>query len=205
MFSKLENSINTIIGRQVISVERKLVLEPLIKYIQKKCDEELSINLNFICTHNSRRSHFAQIWAQVASSYYNLKSVSCFSGGVEVTSLYAMVYKTIIKQGFQISLIESQSNPIFAIKYAENALPIIGFSKKYNDQLNPSSKFAAILTCTSAEENCPVIDGAELRIAIAYEDPKFADDTSNATEIYLQKSIEIAAEIFYVCSKITTQ
>ena len=44
-----------------ISEERNEVLEPLIQYVQDKVHMNKVVNLNFICTHNSRRSQFSQI------------------------------------------------------------------------------------------------------------------------------------------------
>ena len=38
--------------------------------------ENQAIRLNFICTHNSRRSHLSQIWAQTMAAYYNIKNVN---------------------------------------------------------------------------------------------------------------------------------
>ncbi len=55
----------------LIPASRKKELELLRDFILKKKGKT---NLIFICTHNSRRSHLAQIWAQIASNYYNLKA-----------------------------------------------------------------------------------------------------------------------------------
>jgi arsenate reductase len=52
-----------------------------------------------------------------------------------------------------------------------------GFSKKYDDEFNPKSEFAAIMTCSQADGGCPFIAGAEKRIPITYEDP--FDNTLN--------------------------
>lgn len=48
-----------------VTIDRKELLKPLIDYIQSKVTQQKEIRLNFICTHNSRRSHLAQVWAQV--------------------------------------------------------------------------------------------------------------------------------------------
>ena len=68
-----------------ISDERKSVLQPLIDYIKSKREKGQAIRLNFICTHNSRRSQFSQIWAQTAADYFEIPTF-CYSGGVEVTA-----------------------------------------------------------------------------------------------------------------------
>ena len=185
-----------------ISNDRKNILQPLIDYIQGKVNSKKPVNLNFICTHNSRRSHLSQVWAQTSASFYNIDNVHCYSGGTEKTALFPKVAETLENQGFQILKIADNINPIYAIKFDENSLPIIGFSKKYDDPFNPVSNFAAIMTCSQADEGCPFISGAEKRIPITYEDPKISDDTTEQTEVYQQRSIEIATEMMYVFSQI---
>lgn len=185
-----------------ISNDRKNILQPLIDYIQGKVNSKKPVNLNFICTHNSRRSHLSQVWAQTSASFYNIDNVHCYSGGTQETALFPKVAETLSNQGFQILKIADNINPIYAIKFDENCLPIIGFSKKYDDAYNPNSNFAAILTCSQADDGCPFISGAEKRIPITYEDPKISDGTTNQTEVYQQRSIEIATEMMYVFSQI---
>ena len=186
-----------------ISNDRKNILQPLIDYIQGKVNSKKPVNLNFICTHNSRRSHLSQVWAQTSASFYNIDNVHCYSGGTAETALFPKVIETLSNQGFQIFKIADSNNPIYAIKYDENSSPIIGFSKKYNDAFNPISNFAAILTCSQADDGCPFIAGAEKRIPITYEEPKISDGTLQQTEIYKQRSIEIATEMMYIFSQIT--
>ena len=69
-----------------IPEERKALLQPLIDYIKTKNEVNEPIRLNFICTHNSRRSHLSQIWAQTMADYYGIKNVTCYSGGTEAIS-----------------------------------------------------------------------------------------------------------------------
>lgn len=185
-----------------ISNDRKNILQPLIDYIQGKVNSKKPVNLNFICTHNSRRSHLSQVWAQTSASFYNIDNVHCYSGGTQETALFPKVAETLENQGFQILKIADNINPIYAIKFDENSLPIIGFSKKYDDPFNPVSNFAAIMTCSQADEGCPFIAGAEKRIPITYDDPKISDGTTNQTEVYQQRSIEIATEMMYVFAQI---
>lgn len=202
MNKALKNTVKEILKINTVSNQRKTILQPLVAYIQEKVNNNQIINLNFICTHNSRRSHLAQIWAQFAAAYYNIQNINCYSGGTQETALFPKVAETLSNQGFQILKIADNINPIYAIKFDENCLPIIGFSKKYDDAYNPNSNFAAILTCSQADEGCPFIAGAEKRIPITYEDPKISDGTLQQTEIYKQRSIEIATEMMYVFSQI---
>ena len=201
LFPEIEKVINTL-NFESISDERKIVLQPLIDFIQGKANNNQEIRLNLICTHNSRRSHLSQVWAQTAAAHYNIKNVFCYSGGTEATAMFPMAAKTLAKQGFQIKTIAEGNNPVYAIKYAENAHPIIGFSKTFDDDFNPQSEFAAILTCSSADQGCPFIAGAEKRIPITFEDPKAFDNTPQQAEKYEERSVQIATEMFYVFSQI---
>ena len=188
---------------QNISEERKTILQPLIDFIQQKVNDRQDININFICTHNSRRSHLSQVWAQAASAHFNIPNVYCYSGGTEETALFPKVAETLINQGFSIFKISENNNPVYAIKYSDNALPIIGFSKKYDSPFNPVSAFAAIMTCSQADGGCPFIAGAEKRIPITFEDPKISDNRSEQPQVYAERSLQIATEMFYVFSKIS--
>lgn len=201
LFPEIEKVTNAL-NFESISEDRKIILQPLVDYIQGKASNGKEIRLNLICTHNSRRSHLSQVWAQTAAANYGIKNVFCYSGGTEATAMFPMAAKTLAKQGFQINTIAEGSNPVYTIKYTENEHPIIGFSKTFDDDFNPKSEFAAILTCSSADQGCPFIAGAELRIPITFEDPKAFDNTPQQAEKYEERSVQIATEMFYVFSQI---
>ena len=202
MYAQLAETIKQCIDLQTVDEERKSILQPLVDFVQQKVDSRQEVNLNFICTHNSRRSHLAQVWAQVASVRFNIPNVHCYSGGTEETALFPKVVETLSNQGFGIFKIAGGINPVYAITYSENALPIIGFSKKYDSPFNPVSAFAAVMTCSQADGGCPFIAGAEKRIPITFEDPKIADDTPRQAQVYAERSLQIAAEMCYVFSRI---
>jgi arsenate reductase len=201
MYPTLQQSITQIAAHSV-AVERQEVLQPLIEYIQSKVIGNQPIRLNFICTHNSRRSHLSQVWAQTMGTHFGVQNLSCYSGGTEATALFPKVAETLLKQGFTIQPISEGTNPVYAIKYSPNEPAIMGFSKCFDDAFNPQSEFAAIMTCSSADEGCPFIAGAEKRLPIRYEDPKAFDNTPLMEVKYAERSIEIAAEMYYVFSKI---
>ena len=187
---------------QTIAKERKDTLQPLIDFIRSKFEQQSEIRLNFICTHNSRRSHLSQVWAQTAAHYYGIQNVYCYSGGTEATALFPKVAETFSDSGFTIRKLSEGNNPVYAIKFSENEAPIIGFSKTYDDQFNPESQFVAIMTCSQADGGCPFIAGAEKRIAVTYDDPKAFDNAPEQTEKYHERSLQIATEMFYVFSQI---
>jgi arsenate reductase len=187
---------------ETITPERRLVLQPLIDFIQEKVSNATEVRLNFICTHNSRRSHLSQVWAQAAAAYFNIDSVFCYSGGTEATALFPMAAATLQRSGFTITKLSEGNNPVYAIKYTDNEHPIIGFSKTYDNSFNPQAQFAAILTCSQADGGCPFIAGAEKRIPITFEDPKAFDNSPEQAEKYHERSLQIATELFYVFSQI---
>ncbi len=188
------------VKEQSISEERMQVLQPLIDYIQKKIDERGEVNLNFICTHNSRRSQFAQIWAQTAADLYGIPA-RCYSGGVEVTAFNERAVDSIKRFGFGVTS-GGNTNPVYKIQHSSHGRPIRAFSKLFDDPENGAENFAAVMTCSHADENCPYIPGTEQRIPVRYDDPKEFDDTPIEAEKYDERSLQIAAEMFYVFSKI---
>ncbi|MFD2916069.1 arsenate-mycothiol transferase ArsC [Psychroserpens luteus] len=203
LFLGIENLIKSL-QPETISEERKAVLQPLIEFIQLKVSNNQDIRINFICTHNSRRSHLSQVWAQTMAYHFNIKNVFCYSGGTEATALFPMAAKTLENSGFEVRTISEGKNPVYSIKYAANEHPIIGFSKKLDDDFNPKSEFAAIMTCDSANEACPIVLGAEKRIPITFKDPKAFDNTPQQAEKYNERSLQIATELFYVFSQINS-
>lgn len=201
MFSELKNTIKSITEISVTN-ERKEVLNPLIDYIQGKVNSNKEIRLNFICTHNSRRSHLSQIWAQTMAFKFGIKNVFCYSGGTEATAMFPKVAETLVNQGFQIQKLSQEQNPVYAVKFSENQHPIVCFSKAYYNEFNPKSQFGAIMTCNNADEGCPMVFGAEARFPIKYDDPKAFDGTDLMNSKYAERSLEIASEMYFVFSQI---
>lgn len=201
MFSALASAIEGLKDVPV-SKERQQTLQPLTAFIQDKVTHNQDVNINFICTHNSRRSHLSQIWAQALASYFKVPNVACYSGGTQVTAIYPMVIKTLKNSGFDIQQLSEGSNPVYAIKYAQNKPPIMGFSKIMDHAFNPASNFAAVMTCSQADAGCPFVPGAECRLPMTYDDPKAFDGTPLQEEKYQERSLQIAAEMYHVFSQI---
>ena len=95
-----------------ISNERKELLELLAAHISNLLKCKKDVKLNFICTHNSRRSHMGQIWAQTAAEYFSVANVYCFSGGTEVTAFNPRAVKAIKNAGFLVEQTNESENPI---------------------------------------------------------------------------------------------
>jgi len=188
---------------KTIPDSRRAVLQPLIDYVQTRVDAGSEIRLNFICTHNSRRSHLSQVWAQAAAAYYAIPRVHCYSGGTEATALYPEAARALEAAGFEVLQLSQGANPVYAIKYGANEPPVIGFSKTYDAGFNPQSGFAAVMTCSQADAGCPFVAGAEKRFPVTYEDPKAFDTTPQQRAKYQERSLQIATEMAYVFSNVT--
>jgi len=182
---------------------RRAALKPLIAYVQAKVDAGSAIRLNFICTHNSRRSHLSQAWAQGAAAHYGIPRVHCYSGGTEATALYPEAARALEAAGFEVLQLSAGANPVYALKYGPNAPAVIGFSKTYDAAFNPQSGFAAVMTCSQADAGCPFVAGAEKRFPVTYEDPKAFDGTPEQREKYAERSRQIATEMAFVFSSVT--
>lgn len=185
-----------------IQENRKTILTKIANFILQKQKENKPINLIYICTHNSRRSHFGQVWAHVAARYYNINNVNAFSGGTEATSFNSNAINSLKRVGFAIQPISNEKNTRYHVLYDDNENPILCFSKTYDASENPKKEFAAIMTCSDAEKNCPFIPSVELRIGTTYDDPKAYDNTALQDAKYDERCKQIALETLYVFSLI---
>lgn len=198
----LEDTVERLTGEfHLIPFERKELLGALSAFIEEKKRRNEAIDLNFICTHNSRRSHIAQLWAQAAAYYYAIPGVTTFSGGTEATAFNPRAVRAMKETGFEIVEVAQGDNPVYAVTYSESASPIKVFSKKYDDPVNPKKGFAAIMTCSHADANCPVVTGASKRIPITYDDPKDFDGTPQEEAKYRERVLEIGREMLYAFSR----
>jgi arsenate reductase (thioredoxin) len=202
MFEKIKKYTDELVQEfDLIPNERKVLLERISHYIAEKKSKKKEINLMYVCTHNSRRSHFGQIWAAVATDYYNIPNVNTFSGGTEATAFNINAINSLKRVGFKIEQEDTNDNPRYRIFHDDSQKSSVCFSKVYDHPQNPEKEFAAIMTCGDAEENCPFIPGVELRIATTYEDPKTFDNTAQQDEKYDERCKQIARETMYVFFK----
>ncbi len=179
------------------SNKRKELLDSLANYIFNKVKEKKEIKLILICTHNSRRSIMAQIWAQTAAEYYGIPNIQCYSGGTEATAFNPNAVKAVRDAGFEVEKMDESENPKYLVTYSENSEPLKCFSKIYGDSFNPQKDFAAIMTCSDADANCPIVLGAEARFPVKYDDPKEFDGTDLETEKYAERFEQIGIEMLY--------
>lgn len=168
-------------------------------YMARAARQNDTAHLHFICTHNSRRSHMAHLWAAaLAWRFLPGLRVACYSGGTEATALHPNAKAALEQCGFEFTTFAPGPNPVYQVRYAKDAPPIQVWSKRYDDATCPRDGFAAIMTCSEAYEACPVVPGAALRVALSYPDPKESDGTEQAGYIYHRRALEIGAELWHI-------
>lgn len=182
---------------------RASALQSLAQYMKGKISERKPVRLNFICTHNSRRSHFGQVMAQVLASHLNLPDVDTFSGGTEATAFHPNAVAALEELGLLIEKLDDTNNPHYRI--ITDGTITEAFSKVYSHDVNPKNNFAAIMVCSSADAGCPIVIGAEKRISLPFEDPKISDGTPEQAKTYRERALQIGTELAWAFSRATLQ
>jgi len=200
--SKTKDFFESSIKNVKIAAQRKEILSKIaVKIATHYTSNNNRVNINFICTHNSRRSQLGQVWSFFAGNYFNI-NVNTFSGGTEVTAFHRNTVNTLKEVGFIFKVEEfSHTNPVYNISFNGSKKSIVGFSKIYDDPINLDPYFV-ITTCDSADENCPFIPEAIHRFHLPYTDPKHSDNTSHQSETYLKTNKEIAAQIYFLFKEV---
>lgn len=197
----LQRTIDELVLRfDAIPDDRRSTLELVATFVAERLASRKPIELTFICTHNSRRSQMAQVWAAVAAAHYDVTGVATYSGGTEVTAFNLRAVQAMRRAGFVIED-PGGDNPHYRVRYSDDAPMVDCFSKTYDDAINPKSDFVAVMTCSQADEACPVVHGAALRVLIRYDDPKASDGTSEEAKTYDARCRQIGTEMLYLISR----
>ena len=182
----------------LIPEERKEILVEIAQEISKQLEDKGESSVIFVCTHNSRRSQLSELWMRAAAQHYKIDQLQSFSGGTEVSAFNKRMVDALIRTGFYILKKEEQVNPSYYARLDQNESPVRMFSKKYDDPYNPQGDFIAVMVCAQADKECPFVPGADARIALPYEDPKYADNTPEEQAVYDAKVQEIGREIIFM-------
>ena len=86
-----------------ISDQRKSILDEIALYMHteiKKNNGEKEFKVVYLCTHNSRRSHFAQVWGHIAALYFGIENIKVFSGGTVATACHPNTVSALEYIGF---------------------------------------------------------------------------------------------------------
>jgi len=183
--------------------QRRDQLEQLAAFVRERAHAGQPVALTFICTHNSRRSHMAQLWAQVAAHHFGINGVETYSGGTEATAFNPRAVAALERAGFLIEATTAGANPVCAVRFLADMEPMTCFSKVYDQAPNPTEGFCAVMTCGEADAACPIVFGAAERISIPYDDPKSADGSAEETAVYDERCRQIAREMLFAFSRIS--
>ncbi len=182
---------------EVPPAERVERLQPLADEIAGRLAAGEDVDLIFICTHNSRRSHLAQIWAWAGAQQFGLDGVHTWSGGTEATAFNPRAVAALERAGFEIERGPEDDNPVYTVQ-GEGGATTECFSKEFRHPENPMSGFVAVMTCSDADEACPIVPGAAARFGVTYVDPKQSDGTAEETATYDARCAQIAREMLWV-------
>lgn len=127
----------------LILPERKEKLNALAVIAKKELAEKGVLRMNFICTHNSRRSHIAQLWAWAAAEQFGVGPFEGYSGGTEATAFNPKTVAAMRRAGFIIGDADGD-NPRYPVRLEESGLPQEFFSKIFDSPANPSKDFIAL-------------------------------------------------------------
>lgn len=200
MNSIIEGKIAALIAQfNSIPKERQAILDSLRDAIADSLNKNHTVDLLYVCTHNSRRSHFGQVAGTLAAAYFGFDTVQCYSAGTEVTAMNAKAVNALVDFGFSVATNDATDNPVYSFEL-EKVPTIKCFSKRFDDESIPKGNVIAIMTCTDAEQNCPFIPGAVRRIPLPYNDPKQSDGSGKEKEVYAERFQQILTEALYVFS-----
>lgn len=195
--TKLHTELNE--AHTAISSERKEELITLAASITASIEKFGFAKIISVCTHNSRRSQLMQIMLQFFADITGNDKVFTFSGGTEGTAFNHRMVAALRHFGFDLLVDTPDDNPVYKLFYEqEEAKKDFYFSKKYDNAYNPSEDFIAVMVCTEADTDCPIVPGAFQRLSLPYIDPKVADDTPEEEESYRSKVLEIGREMAFV-------
>ncbi|MBT8229512.1 MAG: protein-tyrosine-phosphatase [Bacteroidia bacterium] len=180
-----------------ITQERRALLD---RFTNMLSDFERPIKVNFICTHNSRRSQLAELLFHVISRELGMEDIQSYSGGTEATAFNSRMVDALRRFGFKLVAQGLKDNPLYILQYGGDEKYF--FSKVYDNAFNPDKDFIAVTVCSDAETNCPIVHGATQRFHLGYKDPKAYDGTVEESQRYDEKIIEIGTELYYVLSRL---
>lgn len=183
----------------LVPQHRQVILKNLIAYVVKK---KAKCGLIYVCTHNSRRSQMAQVWSFIISRNHGFHDIRSFSAGTEVTAFNERALEAISRAGVTIEQMSEGENPQYRIHSSDDVRTLLTFSKLIEDPINPVNNFATIMTCSAADDNCPIIAEADERISLRYADPKTSDGTPDEEKIYDERCFQIATELMYVFGEV---
>ena len=199
--------------------DRRELLLQAAEGISRRAADMSPVNLLFVCTHNSRRSQFAQLWAAFAMQQLKADRLRSYSCGTEATACNPRTVAALRRAGVTVTTDKEEENatadnPHYRCSLtSENQKAVASsasgrdhvelFSKAFGHPSLPTENLVAMMCCDEADKNCPVVPGALLRVALHYRDPKIADGTPQEAAAYDERNLQIASEMLFLMRHIS--
>lgn len=181
--------------------ERQITAANTIReWIQRRRREGRPASVIIVCTGNSRRSILGSTLGNIAAAWAGDPDVRFFSGGTAPSAFNPRTIRALQAVGVAITPLAEQAipgdagevNPKYLIQWGTAPVSqTVEFSKHYSNPVNPQTDFCAVMVCSDAADNCPVVLGASLRVALSFEDPKDYDGTAEEAAMYAQRRDQI--------------
>ena len=189
----------------MISPAHREAGEKLAEWIAAHYEPGKPLHVTIVCTGNSRRSALGAAMGNVAAAYYGLPELRFHSGGTAPTAFNSRTITALQATGFDIDATGREAprgepkteNPVYHVAWGQG-LESLEFSKLYHDSANPQEGFAALMVCSEADEECPVVKGAAMRISMPFLDPKIYDGSSYETAKYAERRDDIGRVLLAV-------
>jgi hypothetical protein len=118
----------------------------------------------------------------LAAAYFGMPDIRFHSGGTAPTAFNPRTVSALKAIGFDVESTGKEAergepttqNPVYRVSWGDG-LEALEFSKRHGDATNPQNGFAALMVCSEADEACPFVKGATLRLSMPYLDPKIYD------------------------------
>jgi arsenate reductase len=157
-----------------------------------------SLHVTVVCTGNSRRSILGSSMGNLAAAYIGMPEIRFHSGGTAPTALNPRTVAALKAIGFEVDPTGKEAkrgepnapNPVYRVSWGEG-FETEEFSKHYGDKSNPQEGFAALMVCGEADEACPFVKGATLRVSMPYLDPKIYDEGAYESAKYAERRDDI--------------
>ena len=170
MNNKLDSYIQKIENFKPVKEEEEIIFNTI-----NKLNSYLNLcrDIVFVCTHNSRRSIYCEVWGKIIANKYS-KNINFYSAGTKKTSVYGEVIKSFSRLGIKSKTLEEI-------------------------QLD---KFICIFTCSKAERSCPIDTRSIVNIPLLFDDPKKFDGLKNERIEYQKTCSQIAEKINFILKRI---
>ncbi|WP_210420327.1 low molecular weight phosphatase family protein [Aquisphaera giovannonii] len=170
----------------------------LARWLASSYEPGKPLHVVVVCTGNSRRSILGSSMGNLAAAYCGMPEIRFHSGGTAPTAFNARTASALRAIGFAVEPTGAEAprggpetaNPIYRVSWGEG-LEATEFSKHYSDRANPQGGFAALMVCGEADDGCPFVKGATLRLSMPYLDPKIYDDGAYEAAKYAERRDDI--------------